>query len=315
MTESQEIALRVEFGTIEPATEHSLKQSFIEYFERAESWRQRAMAVQVTDITQTDVMAEARQIRLALRDIRTQAEKVRKSLKEESLRKGKTIDGIYNMLAYAIKPLEEHLAEQENYAQKLEDDRRKEYVLKRTPELAQYCEDAGLYDLGGMDEDVYQRLLTGFKEAYHYRLEAEKQAEAARAEKERMDTEERERMAHENRILKAQQVLHEEAERKQREELEAKITEERFKREALEAEIAYAKRQEQERIEAEERVKHAAMLAPDVERLRSFASDIGKMRIPQFHNEGIFFAVQGKIMHLEKELLQMVIDIDEGNNG
>ena len=58
-------------------------------------------------------MQEARIARLALRDIRIQADKTRKALKEESLRYGKAVQGVYNVIEYLITPIEKHLEERE----------------------------------------------------------------------------------------------------------------------------------------------------------------------------------------------------------
>ena len=46
--------------------------------------------------------------------------KVRKELKEESLRKGKAIDGVANIIKFLIEPVEKYLEDQEKFIEKLE---------------------------------------------------------------------------------------------------------------------------------------------------------------------------------------------------
>ena len=54
-----------------------------------------------------DEPAKARALRLALKNIRTASERTRKELKEDSLRRGKAIDGIHAVLEYALVPIEQ----------------------------------------------------------------------------------------------------------------------------------------------------------------------------------------------------------------
>ena len=107
---SNEIVLSLPDG-LAPETARSLSSAFASYFDRADEWRAKALAIVVKDESEVREMKRARETRLALKDIRVSAEKTRKALKADSLRKGKAIDGIYNMLDYAIRPLEKRSEE------------------------------------------------------------------------------------------------------------------------------------------------------------------------------------------------------------
>lgn len=118
----------------------------------------------------------ARALRLKMRAIRVAADKTRKSLKEDSLRRGKAIDGVYNWLEYQLAPIEEGLEEIEKAEERKEVARKDALKALRTEELQAYC-DPQHYDLGNMPEDGYQQLLAGQKAA-----KAERERQAAEAE-------------------------------------------------------------------------------------------------------------------------------------
>jgi len=94
-----------------------LLENFKDYFDIADEWETKAKAIVVTDENQTPDMQMARVGRLFLRDKRIAIEKIRKDLKEQSLREGKAIDGIANILKSLIIPIEEYLEKQERFVE------------------------------------------------------------------------------------------------------------------------------------------------------------------------------------------------------
>lgn len=115
-----QIVLSVPESGLEESTLATIRAGFDEFFTKAEEWRQKAKAIKVTSADQKGEMKLARIARLELKNIRVDAEKARKRLKEDSLRMGKAIDGINNVLLAAIVPLENYLEEQEKYGERLE---------------------------------------------------------------------------------------------------------------------------------------------------------------------------------------------------
>src|SRR5687768_4533866 len=108
------LALQVSQSQISDSESAVLLQTFEPFFREAQQWRNKAMAIQVTCAEDVLRISEARKARLALKEIRVNVEKRRKELKEESLRKGKAIDGMANVVKFLIVPIEEHLEKQEN---------------------------------------------------------------------------------------------------------------------------------------------------------------------------------------------------------
>ena len=91
--------------------------NFQNYFEIAAEWEKKAKSLIVTNETQTAEMDMARTGRLFLKEKRLAIEKARKELKEQSLREGKAIDGIANVLKGLIVPIEESLEQQEKFVE------------------------------------------------------------------------------------------------------------------------------------------------------------------------------------------------------
>lgn len=91
--------------------------NFQSYFQIAGEWEAKARTLVVTRPDQRAEMEMARTGRLFLREKRLAVENSRKRLKEESLREGKAIDGIANVLKALIVPIEEYLDQQEHFVE------------------------------------------------------------------------------------------------------------------------------------------------------------------------------------------------------
>ncbi len=124
---------------LEETKANVLKEKFLHYFDLASEWEKRAKDIVVTDESQTALMQMAKVGRKELSDKRIAVEKTRKELKEQSLREGKAIDGIANVLKGLIIPIEDHLKKQECFIelkQKAEEERiRLEIEKKKLEEL------------------------------------------------------------------------------------------------------------------------------------------------------------------------------------
>jgi hypothetical protein len=315
----QPLALKLDEG-LEPATAQSLREAFEGFFTAADEWRQKALSIQITRPDQFREMKLARETRLALREIRINAEKKRKALKEDSLRKGKAIDGIYNMLAFAVEPLEKHLLEQEQFIQRLEEQRKAKLKEAREAELIPLGVDVSLYQLGEMDDATFGQLLETNRLAFAARQEAARKAEQERIERERIEAEERakreaaaaaerERLRIENERLAREKAEAEEKARAERERLEAerraeleriekerqaaeakaraereaaeaKAAEERAAREKAEAELRAKQEAERKAKEEQEAAARAAAAAPDRDKLDALAQAIRALPVP-----------------------------------
>jgi hypothetical protein len=256
----------IEQAHLEPATAQGLLETFRPLFAKAREISATAANLSVTDATQVTEIKQARSLRLALRAVRIEAEKARKTLKEDSLRRSKAIDGVYNVLEYAVVPVEKQLLDMEEFAQRAEASRKAKIKADREQLLAPYGIDTTFFQLAEMSEQAFAQLLDNTRTAHEAKQLAAKRAEEERIAREKAEAAERERVRQENERLKREAeereaVANAEREKLQREkaEIEARA---RAEREAAEATAREERRKSEEaaRIERERVAKEKAEL-------------------------------------------------------
>ena len=180
---------------LEPPQRESLQVSFAPYFQQAAE-----LKIATDAITEPK---EARAARLELRKVRTGAEATRKTLKEESLRMGKAIDGANNILLAMIVPIEEKMEAIEKAAERAELARISAIVADRTERLQEV---GGVIpsNLGVLTDDQSSAILKDAAELQRIKAEREAKEEEERLAKIEADRIERERIAAENERLKAE---------------------------------------------------------------------------------------------------------------
>lgn len=247
-TELIEVVKSTELAPLEAEV---LLKSFTAFFEEAKGWEQKAKTIVVTQETQVTEMAQAKEARIALKRIRVDAENKRKELKEKSLREGKAIDGIANVIKALVVPIEEYLEKQEKFLEIRQEERVKKMEQDRIELLGKYLENPSFYNLKEMSEEGFHQLLDTSKVAFETKLAAEKKAEDDRIKKEAADKKEQERMKIENEKLQK----------------DAEAREKQMKIEREEAQVAREKilREKQGEIEAREKVERELKEKKDAE--------------------------------------------------
>lgn len=300
VAEASKLVRVVEQNGIAPTNARTLIETFEPYFGKADELCAAAAGVRVTDATQVSEIKKSRELRLALKAVRVEAEKSRKALKEDSLRMGKAIDGINNVLLLQIEPVEKHLEDQEKFAERAEAARKDALRQARAEALAPYyVADLSAYSLGDMSEAAFAQLLEGSRLAYEAQVRAKEKAEAdriaaeearkaeearIRAENERLQQEKeaaeaearKERAAAEKKAKEA-----EEKARKEREAIEAEARKEREARERIEAENRARQEAEAKRVAAEAAAKKKAAAAPDKVKLGEMAKSVRALQWPK----------------------------------
>lgn len=271
--------------SLPPSMLANIQEGFQAAFEQAEAWREKALAIKVTSLADKEAMQQAREMRLALKTIRVDAEKKRKALKEDALVMGRAIDGVNNLLLAAIQPLERHLEEQEKFAERLAEQERQRRLSERTEALQPYIEAGQVVPaLDTMTDDQYATYLEDAKLLHAAKIEAAKKAEAERIAREQAEAAERERLRIENERLKAEAAEREAKAKAEREAAERELTRikaeqeaaakaEREVREKLERELAAKKADEEAKAKAE-------AAAPDKTKLRTIAASVRAIQFP-----------------------------------
>ena len=301
--ENNTLELVVKETGLEQTKSQYLLDQFSDFFKQASEWESKSRGIVVTDVSQVAEMEQAREARLALKSIRVSAEKTRKLLKENSIREGKAIDGIANVIKALVEPIEDYLENQEKFAENKEAQRLADMAQERATQLAPYVLDLSAYDLKSMSQEGFDGLLKASKAMFEAEQEAIRKAEAEELAKKEAERVENERIRLENEKLKAEAEAREKEKAKQDEEskaiLEAHekvLREEREAREKAEAELkakeeadhkekarlekeAKDKAEAEEKAEQERKIKEleeekARLLAPDKEKLQLFADDL-----------------------------------------
>lgn len=222
-----------------------------------------------------EITLKAKRLRIDIGRVRIETEKLRKIQKEEYLRAGKAIDGVSNILKWAVSDKENRLKEIENHFEIQEQKRLEKLQSDRAEKLSLYIEDAHERDLAKFADDEFDALLAMKKKEHEDRIAAEKKAEEERIAKEKAEAEERKRIAAENEKLKKEAAERErlakieaekreraEQERKAKEDAERKIREEKERKERAKYEARLkAEREAKEKIEREERAKREKLQA------------------------------------------------------
>lgn len=223
----------VKNSNLGPQESQSILDKFQEYDSVAKEWETKARMIVVSNENQITEMKMASEARKKFSKMRTDVEKTRKELKEQSLRKGQAIDAIAKYLTALIKPIEDYLVEQEDFV---------EIKRKKEAEIARLVEEKRLEDerLAKLEADriEQERIRLENEQLKKEAIEKEKALEKERmeAKKKQLEIEEKARKQLEieqerARVAKAKADL--EA-KKQRDEADRLLTlEKEEKRKAL----------------------------------------------------------------------------------
>lgn len=236
-----ELLTVIQQGNLEPATAQGLLDSYRPLFIEANTLLAKAKgaAEAVTDPTRLTEIEVAKRLRLDLAKVRVRGDKLRESLKQDSLRRANAIQGVFNVLKYMVEPVEEALKNAEQIAERAEAARKAALKSERESLLLPYGIDVSFYALAEMPETAFNQLLDSTKASHEAKIEEAKRAEENRIAKEKADSEERERQRQENERLKREAA-----------EKEAELDKERARVAKEKADEAAAAKAEIDRIEA-----------------------------------------------------------------
>jgi hypothetical protein len=274
----------VDQSGVERTKAQTVLDSFSAFFDQASEWETKTKGLVIRNASNVAEMKMAREGRLQLKDIRVNAEKTKKKLKENILIEGRFIDSIYNLIEGVTKPIEAELLEKEKYVERQEEARKAAIRNARIELLAPYEVDHAFYDLTNMPEESFAQLLENSKVAKESRDAAQRKIEEDRIAREKAEAEERARVALENAKLKA------EAEKREKEiaEERARVEAERRAREASEKaevdkqaallrkaqeEAEKARKELQAKVEAEAKAKRDEAARVEAEKLAKLKAE------------------------------------------
>ena len=254
---NNQLEVIVKESGLEQTKAQYILDKFKDAFEFADKWDRQSKTIVVVNEKQVAEMKMARVGRLELREKRIEIENSRKTLKEQSLREGKAIDGIANVLKALIVPIEEYLEQQEKFVEIQEEKKREAIRIEVEKKIEA--------DRLKAEQDALEEQLRIKAENERLKQEAEAKEKALQAERAKVEAEkqeaERKAKAEQDRLKQeAEAKLAEErkiAEAKRKEEQEKAFVEAEKVRKANEEKLAQERaerekeRLEKERLEAE----------------------------------------------------------------
>lgn len=184
-----------ELDSVEPSKAQMIRATFepmaamLSDFEEAYN----AIITESSEGVTPELSAKAKRLRIDIGKVRIETEKARKEQKEEYLRAGKAIDGVANILKWAVSDKESKLKEIEDHQKRMEEERIAKLQAERAQALSKFVEGAHERDLGGMADDVWDAYIAKKEQEYNDRIRAEREAEERRIEEERLNKLEYER--------------------------------------------------------------------------------------------------------------------------
>lgn len=273
--------LTKELTVIPPDMAADLVARFVPFAQQANELAAEAHGLEVTDEADTAGMAEARRLRLAMKAVRVEADKVRKAEKEYALVVGKAVDWLGRSIRERAETVEARLEASEKFVERMEAERRAALAAERTEILRPICDDVTGFDLAGMTADAFDRLRAGLQAAHDQAERERAEAEAARVATAEAERAEREQMREENERLKADA---------------ARLAAELLARQDAEATAARAVHE----------AERAAANADDVEKMRVLCQQIQAIQIPEV--KGVHATIAANVSGRLRETLEYLAE-------
>jgi len=170
-------------GSVEESKAQQIKKVFQPMTDMLEGFEKKYAEVMAMEISPETCKA-AKRLRLDIGKVRIEAEKVRKTEKAYFVAAGKAIDGVNNILKFAVVERENSLKEVELYYENLEKKAKEDRLKKREAKLLELDENINLPGfLLDMEDDEFNSYLEGQRSTIEKRL---KQEEEERLQREKI---------------------------------------------------------------------------------------------------------------------------------
>ena len=192
-TKKTGLILKVEETGLESTRAKEMEAVFIPMVKKFTELEDGFNAIMKVKEVDPKLVAQARALRLVYQKIRTGTDALHKAKKANLLIETRALDGLRNIVKYAVTENEDKLMAIEKHYENLEIKRKAELKESRELKLEAYGGTPEGIIVEDMADDVWKNYLVGVQAAHQIKIEAEKKAEA-------------DRKAEEERIRKAQEL-------------------------------------------------------------------------------------------------------------
>lgn len=207
---TNELVTLVETSGLEKSKQNQIAETLGVFFNKATEWDATIQSIVITSPEETGKMKMAKEGRLTLKKMRLEAEKIVKDKRDEvkyAMANFVLEDKLWlkagQMMEATFKNLETKLEEKEKFAERWEAERKEKLKSERLQQLLplgfQY---ENGFDLGNMEEAMFNSLKLGLETAKKEKEEAERKAEEERIAKEKAEAEAKAKMEAENKRLR-----------------------------------------------------------------------------------------------------------------
>ena len=261
-------------------------------FNGVSKMRKQLDSVDVEDENDKVNMRLANTIRLGVRSVRLDAEKVfdaKRSEVQQAMMSFKTEDALWlkakQTMQILTKEIEANAKWKEQTKERIEAERKELKTQKREQAISKFNPEISRVEFENMSDETFNVMLAGIEKEYNDKIAAEKKAEADRIAKEKAEAAERERIRKENERLwkeaeaKEKQLAAERA--KAAQERKTAADKARKEREAIEEKAEQklkAQREAARKVEAERSKLRAALKAKEFQELQERKAAADKAR-------------------------------------
>ena len=179
-----ELSVITEKSGLEKKTTDEIAKKFSEFFTTAKEWKQKIEGLQITSVEQKAEMKMARDARLFLKNTRILAQKeadiMRLIIKErmaKDVSEDKFVVECFRLVENAFKNIEKIAQDKEDFAEKLEQERKDKLKAERIEILTPLSEFVPMgLNLADMSEDDFSKLVNGANLQKEAKEQADKKA-------------------------------------------------------------------------------------------------------------------------------------------
>ena len=204
---TNELVLNASSYGIEESKAKQLEKVFVPMVEKFKELEEQYNEVLANKVITKEVCSDAKIVRNRYVKVRTGADEIHRIAKANVLVESRAIDGLRNIIKYAVNAHENSLLDVEKHFERLETEKLDKLREQRNIILEKYDINPGVGDPALMSEDVWNHYIKSVIADFNTKLVAEKKAKEERIAKEIAEIEEQKRIKAENERLKKEAEL------------------------------------------------------------------------------------------------------------
>ncbi|MCH8067813.1 MAG: hypothetical protein IID16_00870 [Candidatus Marinimicrobia bacterium] len=255
---TNELVLDVSSYGIEESKAKQLEKVFVPMVKKFKELEKEYIEVVSQKVITEQVCSDAKIVRNRYVKVRTGADEIHKIAKASLLIETRAIDGLRNIVKYAVIDHENSLLEVEKHFERIEAEKLEKLREERNSILEKYDVNPGVGDPALMSEDVWGHYIASVELDHKTKIEAEKKAEIERIEKDKAFIKEQKRIRLENERLKKEaelKLISDQKEEKERQRLAKFESDKRAEKEKERLAIEEKHRQRLAKFESDKRDK------------------------------------------------------------